>query len=105
MKKINILTNLVAVSMLLLSTILITIISVSTVYAANMYYNGDKYITNVFIMNSNNQEISNGGLLTVTDKYDLHYDWEIPDDAFKQGDILYFSIPEEFQIVEVFISL
>ena len=95
-------TNLISVSILILSTVLISVSPLvsNVVYAID--YTGDQYVTNSAITNSNNQEIGNGGELTVTDKYEVHYEWEIPDNTFKQGDVLYFSITEEFKIVELF---
>ena len=70
--------------------------------ASAVDYTGDPYVTDVQMMTTNGATIENGGTLVVDTKYKLQYEWEIPDNTYKKGDKLNFSIPKEFQIVDQF---
>ncbi|MGX4686253.1 Cna B-type domain-containing protein [Vagococcus sp. JNUCC 83] len=62
--------------------------------------NGDQYITRIELFHGDGEKIVDGDTMYINEKYSLEYDWEIPDNTFKQGDTLDFSIPPEFIIVD-----
>ncbi|GEK34904.1 Cna B-type domain-containing protein [Kurthia sibirica] len=65
-------------------------------------FNGDPYVTNIEMKTPENTTIVNGGTMEVNKTYKLHYDWKIPDGKYNKGDVLNFSIPKEFIIVNNF---
>ncbi|WP_430598174.1 Cna B-type domain-containing protein [Enterococcus sp. AZ177] len=69
---------------------------------AKSEYNGDKYVINTQITDSSSTIIGNNGTMEINEIYNLDYEWRIPDNTYKNGDILEFSIPKEFKIVQNF---
>ena len=88
-----------------LSIILLSIASYfsNTLIAfAKNEYNGDAYVTSTKITDSSNHTISTNGTMEINEIYNLDYEWVIPDNTYKNGDVLEFSIPKEFKIVQNF---
>ncbi|MGY3704854.1 hypothetical protein BW731_00870 [Vagococcus martis] len=61
---------------------------------------GDQYITRIELFHGDGKPIVDGDTMYINEKYSLEYDWEIPDNTFKKGDTLDFTIPKEFKIVD-----
>lgn len=92
-------------SLCLISTLLIN----PYVFAAGddnatkaVIFNGDQYVTDVEMRTPSGTVIENNGTLEVGKTYDLDYQWNLPDNTFEKGDVLNFSIPKEFIIVNQF---
>lgn len=92
-------------SLCLISTLLIN----PYVFAAgddnatkDVIFNGDQYVTDVEMRTPSGTVIENNGTLEVGKTYDLDYQWNLPDNTFEKGDVLNFSIPKEFIIVNQF---
>lgn len=92
-------------SLCLISTLLIN----PYVFAAGddnatkaVIFNGDQYVTDVEMRTPSGTVIENNGILEVGKTYDLDYQWNLPDNTFEKGDVLNFSIPKEFIIVNQF---
>lgn len=76
------------------------ITSVMVLAKSKKEYNGDQYITSAEIKTSDNKVVVNGDKMYINSKYALEYKWSLPDNKYKKGDTLEFSIPKEFTIVE-----
>ena len=88
--------------------LLIILLSVSSYFSntltvfAKSEYSGDKYVTSTKITDSSNHTITTNGTMEINEIYNLDYEWVIPDNTYKNGDVLEFSIPKEFKIVQNF---
>ena len=99
-KKLRYTSNLTLVLVLLMAS-LINLLPMVDVQAAEV--DGDKYVTKTELTKMDGQPIINGGTMEIAQTYYLTYDWEIPDNTFRQNDTLTFSIPKEFKIVNQFV--
>lgn len=61
---------------------------------------GDKYVTDSWLENSRS-EVIDGNKLEIKEIYTLNYEWAIPDNTFKKGDVLEFYIPKEFVVHDI----
>ncbi|RST93507.1 Cna B-type domain-containing protein, partial [Vagococcus bubulae] len=89
-----------SVFMFSLLIVALMISSVLTIAKTKKVYNGDQYITSIRLNHGDGKQIVDGDTMYINEKYSLEYDWEIPDNTFKQGESLDFSIPKEFKIVD-----
>ncbi|UUV99534.1 Cna B-type domain-containing protein [Vagococcus luciliae] len=89
-------------SILIFSLLLMAMLvsSVLTFAKTKQTNNGDQYVTNIQLNHGDGKPIVDGDTMYINEKYSLEYDWEIPDNTFKKGDTLDFSIPKEFKIVD-----
>lgn len=62
-------------------------------------FNGDQYVTSNKLMRKDTQ-IVNGSEMEFNTQYDLTYNWALPDNTFHQEDVLIFTIPKEFIVVD-----
>ncbi|MDA9470550.1 SpaA isopeptide-forming pilin-related protein [Enterococcus sp. 5H] len=62
-------------------------------------YNGDQYVVNSELTTITGTPIVNGDTMYLQTQYKLYYEWELPDNTFNEGDVIVFSIPEEFNIL------
>nr|WP_215556800.1 Cna B-type domain-containing protein [Bacillus mycoides] len=64
--------------------------------------NGDKYITKIELKKGDSK-VNNGDTLKINERLDLFYEFSLdPNDQYKNGDTVVFSIPKEFQVVSNF---
>ncbi|MGX7151023.1 Cna B-type domain-containing protein [Enterococcus ureasiticus] len=99
-KKLSYLSNLTLTIILFVSTLTNFMPFVEAMGAEK--YDGDKYITQSKLTKQDGGAIYDGDTMKIEEVYYLTYDWEVPDNTFYQNDVLTFSIPKEFKIVNQF---
>lgn len=64
-------------------------------------YTGDQYVTSNKLL-QNNTQIVDGSKMYFDKESLLTYNWALPNDTFQQDDVLVFTIPKEFIVIDKF---